>query len=79
MITPAQLAADAFKFGLLGRKVDALVSTSAPNIPSSTLFIRVELERPEQLFAMLPDADKRFICVENDNFHFCAYYVFHET
>ena len=78
MLTPTQLAIDAFKLGLRGREVDAVVSTSAPNILSSTPFIGVKLERPEQLFSMLPDADKLFIYGENSKFYFSAYYVFHE-
>ena len=68
MLTPTQLAVDAFKLGLRGREVDAVVSTSVPNILSSTPLIGVKLERPEQLFSMLPDADKRFIYGENSKF-----------
>jgi hypothetical protein len=78
MLTPTQLAADAFKLGLRGREVDAVVSTSAPNILSSTPFIGVKLERPEQLFSMFLDADKRFIYGENSKFYFSTYYVYHE-
>src|SRR5262245_4850213 len=78
MHTPTQLAIDAFKLGLRGRELDAVVSIFAPNIRSSTPFIGVKLEKPEQLFSMLPDADKRFIYGQNSKFYFSAYYMFHE-
>lgn len=78
MLTPTQLAVDAFKLGFRGRDVDALVSTSAPNILSSTPFIEVTLEKAEQLFSMFPDADKCFIYLEGKKCYFSAYYIYND-